>query len=91
MLRQTIANLFDKGVLADVDPKEFYSKGWDPANRPVRRAMQISSVKTIKLGSNEIDYGAKYLMKLGNLVREKCDGNSSAAGVADVENCADGN
>lgn len=45
MLRQTIANLFDK-------------------------TPQISSVKTIKLGSNEIDYGAKYLMKLGNLVRE---------------------
>ena len=36
-----IANLFDKGVLADVDPKEFYSKGWDPANRPVRRAMHF--------------------------------------------------
>ena len=36
-----IANLFDKGVLADVDPKEFYSKGWDPSNRPVRRAMHF--------------------------------------------------
>lgn len=36
-----IANLFDKGVLADVDPEEFYKKGWDPANRPVRRAMHF--------------------------------------------------
>ena len=36
-----IANLFDKGVLGDVDPKEFYRKGWDPANRPVRRAMHF--------------------------------------------------
>lgn len=36
-----IANFFDKGVLGDVDPKEFYSKGWDPANRPVRRAMHF--------------------------------------------------
>ena len=36
-----IANLFDKGVLADVDPEEFRSRGWDPANRPVRRAMHF--------------------------------------------------
>lgn len=36
-----IANLFDKGVLGDVDPQEFYSKGWDPSNRPVRRAMHF--------------------------------------------------
>ena len=36
-----IANLFDKGVLGDVDPKAFYQKGWDPANRPVRRAMHF--------------------------------------------------
>ena len=36
-----IANLFDKGVLADVDPAAFRAKGWDPANRPVRRAMHF--------------------------------------------------
>ena len=36
-----IANLFDKGVLGDVDPAEFRSRGWDPANRPVRRAMHF--------------------------------------------------
>lgn len=36
-----VANLFDKGVLADVDPEQFYDKGWDPANRPVRRAMHF--------------------------------------------------
>ena len=36
-----VANLFDKGVLGDVDPEEFRSKGWDPANRPVRRAMHF--------------------------------------------------
>lgn len=36
-----IANLFDKGVLADVDPNAFWEKGWDPANRPVRRAMHF--------------------------------------------------
>ena len=36
-----IANLFDKGVLGDVDPEEFRRKGWDPANRPVRRAMHF--------------------------------------------------
>ena len=33
-----IANLFDKGVLGDVDPAEFRAKGWDVSNRPVRRA-----------------------------------------------------
>lgn len=36
-----IANLFDKGVLADVDPEEFRAKGWDASNRPVRRAMHF--------------------------------------------------
>ena len=36
-----VANLFDKGVLADVDPAAFRAKGWDPANRPVRRAMHF--------------------------------------------------
>ncbi|MDY3860600.1 MAG: galactokinase family protein [Candidatus Limivicinus sp.] len=36
-----IANLFDKGVLGDVDPAEFRSKGWDPSDRPVRRAMHF--------------------------------------------------
>ena len=36
-----VANLFDKGVLGDVDPEEFRAKGWDPANRPVRRAMHF--------------------------------------------------
>ena len=36
-----IANMFDKGVLGDVDPEEFRSKGWDSSNRPVRRAMHF--------------------------------------------------
>ena len=36
-----IANLFDKGVLADVDPEQFRARGWDSANRPVRRAMHF--------------------------------------------------
>ena len=36
-----IANLFDEGVLADVDPEEFRAKGWDLSNRPVRRAMHF--------------------------------------------------
>ena len=36
-----IANLFDKGVLADVDPKEFRAKGWSQEDRPVRRAMHF--------------------------------------------------
>ena len=33
-----IANLFDKGVLGDVDSEAFRAKGWDLSNRPVRRA-----------------------------------------------------
>lgn len=36
-----IANLFDKGVLGDVDAAEFRSKGWEASNRPVRRAMHF--------------------------------------------------
>ena len=36
-----VANLFDKGVLGDVDPAAFRAKGWDKSNRPVRRAMHF--------------------------------------------------
>lgn len=36
-----IANLFDKGALGEVDPEQFRSQGWDPSNRPVRRAMHF--------------------------------------------------
>lgn len=36
-----VANLFDKGVLAEVDPEEFHARGWDMTNRPVRRAMHF--------------------------------------------------
>lgn len=36
-----IANLLDRGLLGYVDPEEFRSKGWDPSNRPVRRAMHF--------------------------------------------------
>ena len=36
-----IANLFDVGVLADVDPAAFRERGWDQSNRPVRRAMHF--------------------------------------------------
>ena len=39
--RVYVANLCDKGGLGDVDPEAFRSKGWDPANRPVRRAMHF--------------------------------------------------
>ncbi|MBR0160271.1 MAG: galactokinase [Oscillospiraceae bacterium] len=33
-----IANLFDEGVLGDVDPEDFHRQGWELSNRPVRRA-----------------------------------------------------
>ena len=36
-----IANLFDKGLLSEVDPAEFRAKGWSAADRPVRRAMHF--------------------------------------------------
>ena len=36
-----IANFFDKGILADVDPEEFRKKGWDASARPVRRAIHF--------------------------------------------------
>ena len=36
-----IANLFDRGVLGDVDPAQFRAKGWSVEDRPVRRAMHF--------------------------------------------------
>lgn len=36
-----IANMFDKGVLGDVNPDDFWAKGWSKEDRPVRRAMHF--------------------------------------------------
>ena len=36
-----IANYFDAGVLADVNPDDFWAKGWSASDRPVRRAMHF--------------------------------------------------
>jgi len=36
-----IANIFDKGVLGDVNPADFWAKGWSKEDRPVRRAMHF--------------------------------------------------
>ena len=36
-----IASLFDASVLGDVNPKDFYAKGWSKEDRPVRRAMHF--------------------------------------------------
>ena len=36
-----VANLFDKGVLGDVDPEEFKARGYSAADRPIRRAMHF--------------------------------------------------
>lgn len=36
-----IANLFDRGYLADVNPDDFKAKGWSKEDRPVRRAMHF--------------------------------------------------
>ena len=36
-----VANLFDKGVLGDVEPQEFYARGYSAADRPIRRAMHF--------------------------------------------------
>lgn len=36
-----VANLFSAGVLGEVDPAEFRSRGWNASDRPVRRAMHF--------------------------------------------------
>ena len=36
-----VANLFDKGVLGDVDPADFYARGYSESDRPIRRAMHF--------------------------------------------------
>lgn len=36
-----IANMFDKGVLGEVDPAEFRARGWSKEDRPVRRAIHF--------------------------------------------------
>ncbi len=63
-----IANLFDKGVLADVDPEEFRSRGWDPSNRPVRRAMHFfaENERVPKLRDALRDRDAEAVLRLMN-------------------------
>ncbi len=36
-----VANLFDKGVLGDVDPEAFWARGYSASDRPIRRAMHF--------------------------------------------------
>ena len=36
-----VANLFDKGVLGDVDPADFWARGYSASDRPIRRAMHF--------------------------------------------------
>ena len=36
-----VANLFDKGVLGDVDPAAFRARGYSASDRPIRRAMHF--------------------------------------------------
>ena len=36
-----VANLFDKGVLGDVDPAAFRARGYSETDRPIRRAMHF--------------------------------------------------
>ena len=36
-----VANLFDKGVLGDVDPEAFKARGYSASDRPIRRAMHF--------------------------------------------------
>lgn len=63
-----IANMLDKGVLGEVDPELFWSKGWNKEDRPVRRAMhffgeneRVPKMKDALLAGNGEEY-----MKLMN-------------------------
>lgn len=63
-----IANMFDKGVLADVDPKEFYAKGWSPEDRPVRRAMHFfgENERVPKMRDALLNHNGEEYMRLMN-------------------------
>jgi len=63
-----IANLFDKGVLADVDPADFRARGWDPANRPVRRAMHFfdENERVLKMRDALLNRDAALYLRLMN-------------------------
>ena len=63
-----IANLFDVGVLSDVDPELFYSKGWDQSNRPVRRAMHFfaENERVIKMRDALKSHNGQEYMRLMN-------------------------
>ena len=63
-----IANLFDKGVLGDVDPEVFKAKGWDLSNRPVRRAAHFfeENERVPKMRDALLAGDAKTYMRLMN-------------------------
>ncbi len=63
-----IANLFDKGVLGDVDPEAFRAKGWDLSNRPVRRAAHFfeENERVPKMRDALMSGDAKTYMRLMN-------------------------
>ena len=63
-----IANMFDKGVLGDVEPKDFWAKGWSKEDRPVRRAMHFfgENERVPKMRDALIAHDGETYMKLMN-------------------------
>lgn len=58
-----IASFFDRELLGQIDPQEFYSKKWDTADRPVRRARhffdenaRVPLMRDALLGGNAEEY-----------------------------------
>ena len=79
-----IANLFDKGVLGDVDPAAFRAKGWDPSNRPVRRAMHFfDENERVPLMRDALERrdGETYLRLLNNIVTSATGDEKLAQGL----------
>ncbi len=63
-----IANLFDEGVLGDVNPDDFWSKGWSKEDRPVRRAMHFfgENERVPKMRDALINHDAETYIRLMN-------------------------
>ena len=63
-----IANLFDCAVLSEVNPDDFYSKGWSKEDRPVRRAMHFfgENERVVKMRDALLNKDGEEYMRLMN-------------------------
>ena len=99
-----IASFFSKELLGEVDPKKFFAKKWDTADRPVRRAKhffeeneRVPKMRDALIAGNAQEYmrlmnesGRSSERYLNNIVTSATDDRKLESGLMLSEKLLDG-